>query len=100
MSNTALIGGREIRMVLHEGCRRATVTMAEIDEVTPKEHFSEEIDIVNIGLLTALLAAKWVGARIIGITATRNQIILITAGIVRLILRYWQKTVTMVPQVS
>ena len=45
-----------------------------------KEHFREEIDQINIGMLNAPSAAKWVKAEVIRIRVKRNRVIQIIRG--------------------
>ena len=100
MGNNALIGDRQIRMVIHEGYRIPTDTMAEIDETARREHFRGEIGRINIGMLTAPLVAMWAKTQIIRIAIKRNRIILISRGVIRRAKCYRGKPATVVPQVS
>ena len=80
MSTKALIVDRQISMIIREGYRISTDTMAEIDEMIRKEQIREEIDQIDIGMLTWLLATKWVETKLIRILIRRVRVILTIRG--------------------
>ena len=70
--------GWQIRMVIHEECRKHRIAMAETGEMDPIEHVRWEID--QIDMVNAMLVIR-MRARVIGVIMMKNLIIRTIMGI-------------------